>query len=141
MREKIVLRRRKSQKIVTLPNGTTFTARYERISKKQLPRNIRVKNVTKISPRTKNRVILSLNNINQVHKIAEPKKVRFNRLAAALKRMRKNKLKQSGKRIGENLAKIGLEMRSRAINSSLGKRLINKGVNSIPNIFKYGSQK
>ena len=136
-----MLRRRKSQKIVTLPNGTTFTARYERISEKQKPTNIRVKNVRKISPRTKNRVILSLNNINQVHKIAERKKVRFNRLAAALKRIRNNKWKQSGKRIGENLAKLGLEMRSRAINSSLGKRLINEGVNSIPNIFKYGSQK
>ena len=91
MSEKIVLRRRKSQKIVTLPNGTTFTARYERISEKQKPTNIRVKNIRKISPRTKNRVILSLNNINQVHKIAERKKVRFNRLAAALKRMRNNK--------------------------------------------------
>ena len=32
--KKIVLRRRTSPKIVTLPNGTTFTARYERISRK-----------------------------------------------------------------------------------------------------------
>ena len=91
MREKKCLRQSTSQKIVTLPNGTTFKARYERISKNQLPRNIRVKNARKISPRTKNRVILSLNNINQVHKIAERKKVRFNRLTAALKRMRNNK--------------------------------------------------
>ena len=31
MREKKVLRRRATPKILTLPNGTTFTAEYERI--------------------------------------------------------------------------------------------------------------
>ena len=44
-REKIVLRERTTLKVVTLPNGTTFTARYERISRKQLPINIHGKNV------------------------------------------------------------------------------------------------
>ena len=56
MREKIVLRRRTSPKIVTLPNGTTFTARYERIGRKQLPININVKNTQKIGPRRKKEV-------------------------------------------------------------------------------------
>ena len=37
--------------------------------------------------------------------------------------MRKNKIKQSGLRFGENLAKLGLEMGSRAINSSIGKKI------------------
>ena len=55
--------------------------------------------------------------------------------------MRNNKRKQSGKGIVENLAKLGFEMGSRAINSFLGKRLINKGVNSIASIFKYGVSK
>ena len=41
-KRKIVLKKRSIQKIVTLPNGTTFTARCERISRKQLPSNIRV---------------------------------------------------------------------------------------------------
>ena len=40
MRDKIVLRKRAVPKVVTLPNGTAFSARYERISRKQLPRNI-----------------------------------------------------------------------------------------------------
>ena len=40
MTEKIVLRRRTSPKVVILPNGTTFTARYQRISRKELPINI-----------------------------------------------------------------------------------------------------
>ena len=32
-------------------------------------------------------------------------------------------------------------MGSKAVNSSLGKKLINKGVDNIPNIFKYGVSK
>ena len=68
-REKIVLRQRATLKVVTLPNGTTFTARYERISRKQLPINIHGKNVWKIDPRRKNRGILSLNDGNRIEKI------------------------------------------------------------------------
>ena len=41
MREKIVLRQRETPIMINLPNGTFFVARYERISRKQLPRNIR----------------------------------------------------------------------------------------------------
>ena len=55
MREKIVLRRRTFPRIVILPNGTTFTARYERISRKQLPANICFTNVRKIGPRNRNK--------------------------------------------------------------------------------------
>ena len=55
--------------------------------------------------------------------------------------MRKKKRKQSGKGLGENLAKIGLNLGSRALNFSIGKRIINKGIDSIPNIFKYGVSK
>ena len=55
--------------------------------------------------------------------------------------MRNNKRKQSGKGIGENLAKLGFEMGSRPINSSLRKRPINKGVDSILSIFEYGVSK
>ena len=32
-------------------------------------------------------------------------------------------------------------MRSKAINSVLGKKLINKGIDSIPSVFKYGVSK
>ena len=49
--------------------------------------------------------------------------------------------KQSGKGLAGNLAKIGLEIGFKAINSSLGKRIINKGVDNIPNIFKYDVSK
>ena len=55
MREKIVLRSRTAPKKVALLNGTTFTARYQRISKKKLPVNIHVKNARKIGPRIRNK--------------------------------------------------------------------------------------
>lgn len=54
----------------------------------------------------------------------------------ALKKIRK-KWRQSGKGLGGNLAKLGIEMGSRALNSSIRKRLINKGIDNIPDIFKY----
>ena len=105
-----MLRRRTTPKVITLPNGTTFTSRYQRISRKQLPVNIHVKNTPKIGARRKNKAFVE------------------------------RKRKQSGKGI-ENLAKVGLDLGSKALNSSIGKKLINKGIDNIPNIFKYGVSK
>ena len=117
MREKIVLRRRTSPKIVTLPNGTTFTARYIRIARKQL--------------------------IGKKYSNNRTKKKKRNTLSSAsmLKRMKKNKRKQSGEGLAEDLGKMGLELGSKALNSSFGRKPINKGIDSIPNIFKYGVSK
>ena len=56
---------------ITLPNGTTFTAKYERISRKQLPINIQVKNARKIGPRRKSRGVLSLANARKIEKITK----------------------------------------------------------------------
>ena len=74
MKEKIVLKKRSTPKIVTLPNGTTFTARYERISRKQLPSNIRVKKVQTVRPRNRNRKILSVGDTNLLRNISGRKK-------------------------------------------------------------------
>ena len=51
MRQKIVLRRCAVPLNVTLPSGTSFAARYERLSKKNLPGNIRVTNKQTIGSR------------------------------------------------------------------------------------------
>ena len=40
-----------------------------------------------------------------------------------------------------DLAKIGLTMGSKAVKSSFGKKLINKSIDNMPNIFKYGVSK
>ena len=45
---------------------------------------------------------------------------------------------QSGSGLASNLVKVGLELCSKAIGSEFGKRLINKGIDSIPNIFNFG---
>ena len=119
MREKIVSRRRPTPKIVNLPNGTSFVSRYERISRKELPRNIRVTRARKVGLRKDNRQIL----VN---------------LAAPAFKKRRRKRRQAGRAVGENLAKLGVEIGSKALKSSFGKRLINKGTENIPNIFKFG---
>ena len=138
MREKIVLRRRTSLIIVALPNGLTFTARYERISRKRLPRNIHVKNARKIDPRNGNK-----NKMGPGPTIPPRKKVTFKAASSTQERVRriKKKYQKMAKRLAGNLAKIVLEIGSKAVNSSFGRKLINKGVDNIRNIFKYGVSK
>ena len=51
MRPKIVLRRRAVSLNVTVSIGTSFAARYERISRKNLPGNIKVIRTQTIDPR------------------------------------------------------------------------------------------
>ena len=53
MRQKILLGRRAVPKRVRLPNSTSFVARYERISRKSLPGNIRITKTRTIGPRNK----------------------------------------------------------------------------------------
>ena len=114
MKEKIVLKKRSTSKIVTLPNGTTFTARYERISRsrKQLHSNIRVKKVRAVGPRNRNHRILSVGDANVLRNILGRKKVRFNSSAIVLKRMRKNKRKQIGKGLVSNLVNLRITLGS-----------------------------
>ena len=52
-----------------------------------------------------------------------------------------NRVNQSGSGLASNLAKAGLELGSKAIGSEFGKRLINTGIDNIPNIFKFGVSK
>ena len=53
MRDKILLHRRPVPVALNLPNDTSFVSRYERVSRKQLPGNIRVTRTRTISPRKK----------------------------------------------------------------------------------------
>ena len=59
----------------------------------------------------------------------------FDRLGPVYDRVR------GGRGLASNLAKAGLELGSKAISSDFGKRLINKGIDNIPNIFKFGASK
>ena len=56
MRQKILLGRRAIPKQVRLPHGTSFVARYEIISRKNLPGNIRVTETRTIGLRNKRKI-------------------------------------------------------------------------------------
>ena len=138
--KKIVLRHRGTPKIVSLPKGTTFTARYERISRKNLPSNIRLKKKTrKISPRNKRRRMIGSRN---QRKRVTKKKIRFPPSTSLherlnwIKRCRASRCTQTGSGLASNLV---IQMGSRAINSLLRKKLINKGIENITNLIKYGN--
>ena len=98
MKEKIVLRRRTSPRVVTLPNGTTFTARFERISRKQLQINIHVKNKRKIGRNKKIKTGLT---------ITARKKVRFVQTSETQDRVRRTKKNMRERKRG-NPVKIWL---------------------------------
>ena len=48
-----------------------------------------------------------------------------------------DRINQSGKGIASNLIKAGFDLGSKAIGSEFGKKLINKGIDNIPSIFKF----
>ena len=48
---------------------------------------------------------------------------------------------QSSKGIGSDLIKTGINLGSKALGSDIGKKIINKGIDNIPNIFKFGRSK
>ena len=123
----IILRKIATPKTVNLPNGRSFVSKWERIGRKQLPINIKINRVRTIGPRRNNRRIC------------------FNLARDAfrnIKRKRKAAARQQfGKGLGSDFAKMGLNLGSRVLGSDIRKKLIYKGIDSIPNIFKFGASK
>ena len=52
-----------------------------------------------------------------------------------------DRINQSGSGLATNLLQKSIELGSRAVGSEFGKRLKNKGIDNIPNIFKFGVSK
>ena len=134
MRQKILLGRRALPKRVRLPDGTSFVARYERISRKDLPGNITVTKTRTIGPRNKRKTR------------TKKKRVRFNLTNTptqdrARKIRKKYNRMQSGRGLASTIAILGIKMSFKAINSVLGKTLIDKGIENIPNLVMYGLSK
>ena len=136
VKKHIVLRKRSNPVRVNLPDGRSFTSKWERISRKQLPINIKITRNRTIGPRRNNRAIY----LNQ----AAPalKKIRNRRNREVLKRLGPvyDRLQQRGSGLASDLAKTGLELGSRALSSRFGRNLINKGIDSIPSIFKFSAK-
>ena len=57
------------------------------------------------------------------------------------KKYRKLRRAQTGRGIVGDLAKLGISMGSIAINSVLGKKLIDKGIEQVPDLYRYGTSK
>ena len=137
VKKHIILRKRANPVRVNLPDGRSFTSKWERISRKQLPINIKITRNRTIGPKRNNRAIYS------------------NRAVPALKKIRKRKnqevlkqlgpvydrVQQRGSGLASDLAKTGLEIGSKASGSEFGRKLINKGIDSIPSLFRFGAKK
>ena len=55
--------------------------------------------------------------------------------------IRKHKRIQSGSGLGGDLIKTEISLGSKALGSDIGKKIINKGIDNIPNIFRFGRSK
>ena len=133
----IILKQRRAPVQITLPNGRSFTSRCERISRKQLPINIKVARGRNIGP-TRKRKRKPIPKITIGRNKQMGWEIRRDRRNAA---MDNNVDFQVGKGLGNTLLKTGIDLGSRALGSNIGKKLIDKGIDSIPNIFKFGKSK
>ena len=137
MNRTVILRKRAAPKVVNLPNGRSFTAKWERVSTKNLPINIRVKIQRTIGPRKNNRMIYLNLAAPAFKKIKSRRKKEIaNRLGPVY-----DIINQSGKGLASNLIKTGFDLGSKAIGSEFGKKIINKGVVNIPDIYIFGVSK
>ena len=100
MRQKIVLGKQPVSLRVNLPNGTSFVARYEKISRKTLPGNISVSRTRTIGPRKKRRFALA----------NTPTQDRARRIKRKYRKLRRA---QTGKGPAGNLANLGISISSK----------------------------
>ena len=137
VKQTIIFKKRAAPKVVNLPNGRSFTSKWERISRQRLPINIKLKRQRTIGPRRNNRMI----DLNQ----AAPafRKIKKRRKQNILNRLGPiyGRVNQSGKELASSLAKTGIELGTKALGSEFGKKIINKTIDNIPSIFKFGVSK
>ena len=63
------------------------------------------------------------------------------RIIRKYKNQGKRRKTQTGGSILGNLAKLGIKMGSKSINSGLGKKIIDEGIKHPPDLYKYGTSK
>ena len=118
MKQTVILRKRNAPKAINLPNGKSFTSKWERISRKQLLINIKVQRQKKIWPRKNNRMIYLNLAAPGFRKIKRKRKEqKLNRLGPVYDRVN-----QSGKGLGLNPIKVGFDLGSKAFSSKIGKK-------------------
>lgn len=65
----------------------------------------------------------------------------LNLAAPAFRKIKAKRKRQSGKELAGNLTKAAFKLGSTALGSEIGKKPINKGIDNIPAIFKFGESK
>ena len=99
---------------VTLPNGQSFVARYERVSRKNLPRNVTIKRARHIGPKRQRK-----------HKTQKGNIVNLGTKA----------LTSTG------LLKKGLDIGLKGISSEIGKKITDEGTKHAPDLYNFGTSK
>ena len=151
-RNNIVLVKRDTPKKVTLPNGRTFYAKYRRVTAQYLPGGTaiartykgrpvqarlikapaRAKPANAVRPRARAAANTLLN-------IARSGKAR-SRASKGKKRKLPDWLLKSGQK-GSGISDIARSVANSPFAQDITKKLISKGINSIPSLFKRGSKK
>ena len=118
-KQKIILRRRVTPQRVRLPNGQSFLARYERVSRRNLPRSVTVKRRRQI--RSRNR--------------RKRKTQKGGNLFGTLARLGTIALARTG------LLKKGLGVGVQALNSEIAKKLLDEGIKHAQEPYRLGTSK
>ena len=144
-RNNIVLVKRDSPHKVTLPNGRTFYAKYRRVTKEYLPGSTKIARTYKGRPvkikKTKNkpptyaaavrRLPVWLLKANPNQPIARPS----GSGSAILNIVNRKKKK------GKGISDVARTVASNPYLQEIDKKLLSKGINSIPSLFRRGSKK
>ena len=117
VKKHIILRKRANPKVVNLPNGRSFVSKWERISRKQLPINIKVTRNRTIGPRRNNRMIY-LSQAAPAFRRRRRRQEIINRLNTIYDRVNS----QTGSGLGSNLVKAYFDLGSKALSSEFSKK-------------------
>ena len=104
---------------MTLPNGQSFLARYERVSKKVLPRNVTIARTQQIGKRRQRKCKIQ----------------QRGSLLGNIAKLGPRALTTTG------LWKKGLGVGTRALNSGFGKKPVDEGIKHAPELYKFGASK
>ena len=145
-RNNIVLVKRDAPHKVTLPNGRTFYAKYRRVTKEHLPGSTKIATTYKGRPvkvkKAKNKpptYAAAVRRLSAWFLKANPNQpiARPSGSGSAILNIVNRKRKQKGKGISD----VARLVANSPYLQEVGKKLISKGINSIPSIFRRETKK
>ena len=145
-RNNIVLVKRDALHKATLPNGRTFYANFRRVTKEYLPGSTKIARTYRDRPvKVKHKKDKQPTYAAAVTRLpkwlvqADPTQPieRPRNLPTWIRRKRRGRKKQKGK----GIADVAKTVASNPYLQEVGKKLISKGINSIPSLFRRGTKK